>query len=93
MKATVDRLSAELTERYIHYLETFLVDLWSEAGFIEFRCGFTLRSDHILRRFKLKVPAVAGDTDGERKLIVVMIFEQIEDVIDKAVAENRTATH
>ena len=93
MKATVDRLSAELTERYIHYLETFLVDLWSEAGFIEFRCGFTLRSDHLLRRFKLKVPAVDGDTDGERNLIIAIIFEQIEDVIDKAIAENRTATH
>jgi hypothetical protein len=93
MKATVGRLSAELTERYIHYLETFMVDLWSEAGFIEFRCGFTLRSDHLLRRFKLKVPAVDGDTDGERNLIIAIIFEQIEDVIDKAIAENRSASH
>lgn len=93
MKATVDRLSAELTERYLHYLETFMVDLWSEAGFIEFRCGFTLRSDHMLCRFKLKVPAVDGDTDGERNLIIAIIFEQIEDIIDKAIAENRTATH
>ena len=93
MKATVDRLSAELTERYLHYLETFLVDLWSEAGFIEFRCGFTLRSDHVLRRFKLKVPAVDGDTDSERNLIIAIIFDQIEDVIDKPVAENRAALH
>ncbi len=93
MKAIVDRLSAELTERYIHYLEVFLVDLWSEAGFIEFRCSFTLRSDHLLRPFKLQVPAIAGDTDGERNLIIVVIFEQIEDIIDKAIAENRTATH
>lgn len=93
MKAIVDRLSAELTERYIHYLETFMVDLWSEAGFIEFRCGFTLRSDHLLRRFKLKVPAVAGDTDGERNLIIVVVFEQIEEVIDKAIAEDRTKSH
>ena len=52
MKATVDRLSAELTDKYVHHLDTFMVDLWSEAGFIEFR-----RSDHLLRRFKLKVPA------------------------------------
>ena len=37
MKATVDRLSAELTERYINYLETFLVDLWSDLGRIKFR--------------------------------------------------------
>jgi hypothetical protein len=52
MKATVDRMTAELTDRYLHYLETFKVDLWSEAGLIEFRCGFTLRGDHLLRRFK-----------------------------------------
>ena len=93
MKAIVDLLSAELTERYVHYLETFMVDLWSEAGFIEFRCGFTLRSDHLLRRFKLKVPAVDGDTDGERNLIIVVVFEQIEEVIDKAIAEDRTKSH
>ena len=93
MKDTVDRLSAELADRYIHYLDTFMVDLWSEAGFIEFRCGFTLRRDHLLRRFKLRVPAVDGDTDGERNLIIAIIFEQIEDVIDKAIAENRTASH
>lgn len=70
-----------------------MVDLWSEAGFIEFRCGFTLRSDHLLRRFKLKVPAVTGDTDGERNLIIVVVFEQIEEVIDKAIAEDRTKSH
>lgn len=40
MKALVDRLSADLSERYVQYLDTFLVDLWSEEGFIEFRCGF-----------------------------------------------------
>lgn len=93
MKAIVDRLSAELTERYVHYLETFMVVLWSEAGFIEFRCGLTLRSDHLLRRFKLKVPALAGDTDRERNLIIVVVFEQIEEVIDKAIADDRTKSH
>lgn len=93
MKSAADRLSAELAERYLQYLETCMVDLCSEAGFIEFRCGFTLRSDHILRRFKLKVPAMDGDSDGERNLIIAVIFEQIDDVIDKAIAENRTATH
>ena len=93
MKATVDRLSVKLTERYIQYLEAFLVDLWSEAGRIEFRCGFALRSDHILHRFQLDVPAIAGDTDEDRNVIVGVIFEQIEDVIDRAIAENRTATH
>lgn len=89
MKELVDRLSAELSERYIQYLETFLVDLWSEAGFIEFRCGFTLRRDHELRRFTLKLPAVAGETDGERGLLIVVIFEQIEELIDKAIAERK----
>lgn len=93
MKALVDRLSAELSERYVHYLETFLVDLWSEAGFIEFRCGFTLRRDHELRRFTLKVPALAGDTDAERELLIVVIFEQIEELIDKAIAERRVAAN
>ena len=93
MKATVDRLTAELTERYVHYLETFMVDLWSDLGRIEFRCGFSLRSDHLLRRFQLDVPAIAGDTDEERNLIISVIFEQIEDVIDEAIAANRTATH
>ena len=52
-----------------------------------------LRSDHLLRRFKLKVPAVAGDTDCERNLIIVVIFEQIEEILDKAIAENRTNSH
>lgn len=93
MKELVDRLSGELADRYVQYLETFMVDLWSETGVIEFRCGFTLRSDHLLRRFKLKVPAVDGDTDGERNLIIAIIFEQIEDIIDKAIAENRTTTN
>lgn len=89
MKDFVDQLSAELSERYVQYLDTFLVDLWSEAGFIEFRCGFSLRSDHLLRRFKIKVPALAGDTDGERRLIVVMIFEEIEEKIDLAISERK----
>jgi hypothetical protein len=89
MKELVDRLSAELSDRYVHYLETFLVELWSEAGFIEFRCLFTLRSDHLLRRFKIKVAALAGDTDAERRLIVVMIFDEIEEKIDLAIAERK----
>lgn len=95
MKAMVDRLSAELTARYIHYLETFLVDLWSDTGQIEFRCGFTLRADHQLRQFTLKIPALAGDTEGEREreLIITILFEQIEKMIDEAIAERRVATN
>lgn len=89
MKALVDRLSAETTSRYVHYVETFLIDLWSDEGFIEFRCGFTLRRDHELRRFTLKVPAVIGETDADRQLLIVVIFEQIEELIDNAIAERR----
>lgn len=93
MKAVVDRLSAELSARYIHYLETLLVDVWSEQGHIEFRCGFSLRTEHALRRFTLKIPAVEGDTDVERELMIVVIFEQIEDLIDEAIAERRVDTN
>ena len=93
MKGTVDRLSAELTDRYVHYLETFLVDLWSEDGFIEFRCGFSLRSDHVLRSFTLKLPASVADTEGERTLAIVIIFEQIQDMVDKAIAEDKSTAH
>lgn len=32
MKALVDQLSVELSDRYVQYLETFMIDLWSEAG-------------------------------------------------------------
>ncbi len=89
MKALVDRLSQELSARYVHYLETLLVDIWSEEGFIEFRCGFSLRRDHQLRRFTLKLPALAGETQAERELLIVVIFEQIEELVDEAIAECR----
>ncbi|WP_281261476.1 hypothetical protein [Devosia naphthalenivorans] len=39
------------------YLETLVVDLWSEHGFIEFRCGFSLRSDHVLESLTVELPA------------------------------------
>jgi hypothetical protein len=42
MKALVDRRSAELSERYVQYLEIFMVDLWSDHGLIEFRAGYSL---------------------------------------------------
>lgn len=73
MKALVERLSAELSDRYIQYLETFMVDLWSEAGLIEFRCGFALRRDRELRTFTLKVPAAIGKTDAEREVLIAVI--------------------
>lgn len=90
MQAVVDRLSDELSDKYLQYLEAFRVDLRSEAGFVEFRCGFALRRDHALRQFKLKLPAVIGETDGERELLMVVVFEQIEQIIDQAIAEGGT---
>lgn len=89
MKALVDRLSAELSERYIQYLETFLVDLWSDAGFIEFRCGFALRRDHALRTFTLKVDADAGQTVDERDLLIAVVFDEIEEMLDLAISERK----
>lgn len=89
MKGLVDRLSAELTARYVQYLETFMVDLWSERGFIEFRAGYTLRRDHQLRSFTVKVDAESGQTDAERELLVIVVFDEIEEQIDLAIADNR----
>jgi hypothetical protein len=60
MKDYVDQLSAELTERYLIYLETFMVDLWSDDGMVEFRIGYSLRADHLLRSFTVKVEASSG---------------------------------
>jgi hypothetical protein len=88
MKELVDRLSAELCERYVQYLETFVVDLWSEGGFIEFRAGFTLRRDHELRSFTVKVEADAGETWEQRELLIVVVFDEIEEQIDLAIAAN-----
>jgi hypothetical protein len=90
MQAVVDRLSNELSDKYLSYLKAFLVDLWSEAGFVEFRCDFTLRRDHTLRQFTLRVPAVIGETDGEREVLIIVVFEQIEQMIDEAIAESKT---
>ncbi len=87
MKAFVDRLSAELLERYATYLETFKVGLWSAAGNIEFSCKFALRADQILRDFTLKLPAIDGDTDAERELMIIIVFEQLLHLVDQAISE------
>lgn len=93
MKALVDRLSAELVERYIQYLETFLVDLWSDHGLIEFRAGYTLRRDHVLRSFTVKVEADAGQTDAERELLIIVVFDEIGEQIDLAIANDKVAAN
>ena len=89
MKALVDRLSAELTSRYVQYLETFMVDLWSDRGFIEFRAGYSLRRDHQLRSFTVKVDVDSGQTDTERELLVIVVFDEIEEQIDLAIADSK----
>jgi hypothetical protein len=89
MKALVEQLSAELSERYLQYLETFLVDLWSERGFVEFRAGYSLRRDHALRSFTVKVDADSGQTDAERELLIHVVFDEIEEQIDLAVADSK----
>nr|WP_295884936.1 hypothetical protein [uncultured Devosia sp.] len=93
MKALVDRLSAELADRYIQYLETFMVDLWSERGFVEFRAGYSLRRDHQLRSWTVKVEADSGETDAERELLIIVVFDEIEEQIDLAIAGNRVVAN
>lgn len=87
MQATIDRLSEELSERYFVYLETLLVELVSEGGSLEFRCGFTLRSDHELRTCRYGVPTGEWSTDLEREAIAVAVFEELQHFIDEEIAE------
>ena len=93
MKALVDRLSDELSVRYVTYLETLVVDLWSEHGFIEFRCGFSLRSDHVLESLTVKLPAAAGTSDTEREVLIRAVFEELEEQIDLAIARDKVAAN
>lgn len=93
MKVLVERLSADLVERYVQYLETFLVDLWSDNGLIEFRAGYALRRDHVLRSFTVKVEADAGQTEAERELLIIVVFDEIEEQIDLAIADDKVAAN
>jgi hypothetical protein len=88
LKELVERLSSELADRYIQYLETFMVDLWSDHGFVEFRAGYTLRRDHVLRSYTVKVEADGGQTDAERELLVAVVFDEIEERIDLAISSH-----
>jgi hypothetical protein len=89
MKALVDRLSTELAARYVHYLETFMVDLWSDRGYVEFRAGYTLRRDLAIRSYTVKVEADAGQTDAERETLILVVFDEIGEEIDLAIADNK----
>ncbi|GEM_PF-875962 len=87
MKAYVDKLSANLIEQYKLYIETFMVDLWSDHGLIEFHVGYALRSDHKMRNFVIKVEAAEAINDVERRAVIAAIFVEIEDAIDEAIAD------
>jgi len=90
MKAYVDTLSEELIEQYKLYLETFMVDLWSSSGMIEFRVGYSLRKEHKLRGFTLKVGAEEAITTREQQAIIDALFLEIEDHLDEAISINVT---
>lgn len=52
-----------------------------------------LRHDHRLRSFVVKVAADAGQSDVERELLIVVVFDEIEEQIDLAVADNKVAAN
>lgn len=87
MKTYIDRLSANLIDQYKLYIETFMVDLWSDHGLIEFHVGYALRSDHKLRNFVIKVEAAEAINDVERRTVIAALFVEIEDAIDVAITD------
>ena len=87
MKAYIEKLSASLIDQYKLYIETFMVDLWSDHALIEFHVGYALRADHKMRNFVIKVEAAEAINDVERRAILAAIFVEIEDAIDAAIAD------
>lgn len=90
MKAIIDKLSDELSERYLLYIERIAVDAWSEDGQIELRCGFTLRSDHYERAVIFKLPATLANIDTDREAVLGAVFKQFEILIDREIADDAT---
>lgn len=86
MQEYVDELSSTLIERYKLYLQTFLVDLWSERGQIEFRCGYTLRRDSKLHTRTFTVSGQEALTTAEHLAVVDALFAEIEDHIDETIS-------
>jgi len=86
MQATIDRLSEALSQRYLLYLETLLVELVSEHGSLEYRCGFTLRGDHELRTCRYGAPTTEWSTDMECQAIAIAVFDGLEQFIDEEIA-------
>jgi hypothetical protein len=93
MQDLVDQLSAELSSKYLTYIETLRMDLWSEDGFIEFRCGFALRSDHVLQSRVVKMPAASSTSDTERQILIRAVFGELEEQIDLAITRDRVAAN
>ena len=89
MKSLVDKLSDELSAKYLHYIDVFLVDYCSGDGSVEFNAGFSLRLDHQLRSVSVRLPAGSCRTDIERKLFLRVAFDEIELQIDRAIADDR----
>lgn len=87
MQAYIDELSRELMERYKLYLETLLLDLWSEEGMIEFRFGYTLRRASRLHTRTFKIGAEEVLTTTERLAVVDALFLEVVDHIDETIAE------
>jgi len=85
MKAQVDRMTAELSERFRHYVRDLKVQLWSDNGQVEFHTSFRLRRDQTVQDFKLSLPAELGRTDAERAMLVVGIFSLISQRIRQAI--------
>lgn len=86
MQSYIDQLSSDLTERYKLYLETFLVDLWSEDGRIEFRFGYSLRGYSRLHTRVFKVGAKDALNTAERLAVIDALFMEIVDHIDETIA-------
>jgi hypothetical protein len=93
MQDLVDQLSAELSGKYLTYIETFMVDLWSEDGFIELRCSFALRSDHVLQSLVVRLPAASGTSEAEHAVLTKAVFEELEEQIDLAIARDKVAAN
>lgn len=93
MNAYVDKLSSNLIDQYKLYLETFIVDLWSDFGLIEFHVGYVLRSDHHLRNLVVKVEAADAINDTERRAVISAVFVEIEDAIDESIAAQVVAAN
>jgi hypothetical protein len=54
---------------------------------------YSLRRDHLQRSFTVKVEADAGETDAERELLIIVVFDEIEEHIDLAISDNRVAAN